>query len=903
MSRSAAESVWLTGALSLGAGVLLGGWSDRPWGFVVGVALGYLFAQRLHLAAQVEALRRRLTELESATRTAHPPAPAEPAAPAVMPQATPTTPVPASTPAIVSTVAAPPRPQPSRPDPVWAKPAPAEPGPLARAFAEALAWLKRGNPVAKAGIVILFFGAVFLAKYAADHSMLPLELRLAAIAAGAAALLVVGWRLRERRALYAQILQGGGVAGLYLTVFAAARLYHLVPHGFALPLLIAVAAASALLAVAQNALALAVIGFAGGFLAPILLATGGGNHVALFTYYAVLNFGVFTVAWFRAWRVLNLVGFVFTFTITGAWRALTYTPENLVSADFFLLLFFAMYVAISILFALRQKPELRGYVSGSLVFGLPVVTFTLQATLLARTEYGLAFSALGFGVFYLALAWALFKSRHANLGLLAEAFTALGIVFASLAVPLAFDHQTTAAMWAVEGAGLLWIGVRQDRKLARAFGALLQLAGGIGYLIGLQRLAVDMPVLNTAFIGTVLLAVSGALSARWLLRQAAQRAAYENGADVVAMLWATWWFLYGGLAEIDRSVAVEFDYGAGLAHGALTLAALLALRRAWSWPVPGRIAIALLPVMALVGLLVARNSHPFAEWAFVGWPLLLAAGYALLHTLDTAPDPAIDPLRPWLHASLYAVLAILGAWELGWQVGDTVPGVWRVLPWALVPVALLWAANRPRPWPPWPLARHRDTYRRHASIPLAAWTALWVLCTNLTSAGDPAWIPYLPLLNPLDVTSAAALLVLAGHVLALPERAALLRQRAFIAFAALTVFVWLNAALVRALHYGFDTPLALSGIRHSVLVQASLSIFWTLLGLTVMIVSTRRGWRPVWIAGAGLMAAVVLKLFAVDLEGTGTIARIASFMSVGLLMLLAGYLSPLPPDTARKEPA
>jgi uncharacterized membrane protein len=884
--------IWLTLILTLVAALWLGAWTNKDWGFLLGGALGYLVAQRWVLGARLEALSRRLLDLETrgGAAPAAAPAPAAPpaAATAAVPEAAPT-PLERAAPA----VAWPPPPTPS------------EPTAFDKAVAEAWAWLKRGNPVAKAGIVVLFFGAAFLAKYAADHSLLPLEVRLAGLAAGALALLVVGWRLRDRRALYAQVLQGGGIAGLYLVVFAASRLYHLVPHGFALPLLIAIAAASALLAVAQNSLALAVIGFAGGFLAPVMLSTGGGNHVALFSYYAVLNLGVFTVAWFRAWRVLNLVGFVFTFTITGAWRALSYTPDELASADFFLLLFFVMYVGISILFALRQKPELKGYVSGSLVFGLPVVVFTLQATLLKQVEYGLAFSALGFGVFYLALAFALWRSRHPNLGLLAEAFAALGVIFASLAVPLAFDHQVTAAMWAVEGAGLLWIGVRQDRKLARAFGALLQLAGGLGYLVGLHRLDTELPVLNTAFIGTLMLATAGALSARWLQRSAAQAAAYEKFADSALMLWATAWFAYGGLAEVDRSLPRDLDYGAALAHVALVLSVLLGLRQLWSWPVPARIAVGLAPLAVLGGLLAAAGSHPFAEFGFLSWPLLLVTVYAVLHDLDARPDEPSESLKPGLHAGAYAALAVVLAWEGGWQLGEALPGVWRQLPWALAPAALLWAANRAPPWPQWPLARHADIYRLHASVPLALWTALWVLLVNLSSDGDPGGIAYVPLLNPLDLTSAAALTVLALVVLGLPagQRATLLAARPFVAFAAALVFVWLNAALIRALHHGFDAPLGWHGIRHSLLIQASLSIFWTLLGLSVMVLSTRRGWRTAWMAGAGMMGVVVVKLFLVDLAGTGTVARIASFMSVGLLMLLAGYVSPLPPAAPHKENA
>ena len=40
--------------------------------------------------------------------------------------------------------------------------------------------------------------------------------------------------------------------------------------------------------------------------------------------------------------------------------------------------------------------------------------------------------------------------------------------------------------------------------------------------------------------------------------------------------------------------------------------------------------------------------------------------------------------------------------------------------------------------------------------------------------------------------------------------------------------------------------------------------------------------------------AVVLKLMLVDLSGSGTVARIVSFIGVGVLMLVIGYVAPLP---------
>ena len=116
-------------------------------------------------------------------------------------------------------------------------------------------------------------------------------------------------------------------------------------------------------------------------------------------------------------------------------------------------------------------------------------------------------------------------------------------------------------------------------------------------------------------------------------------------------------------------------------------------------------------------------------------------------------------------------------------------------------------------------------------------------------------------------------------------------------FAAL-VFFWLNAALIRALHYTVGTPVTVFGIMDSQVVQAALSIFWGLLGFAAMTIAARQRWRSVWVVGAALMIVVVAKLFLIDLSSVGTIARIASFLTVGVLLLVTGYLAPLPPKPA-----
>ena len=65
--------------------------------------------------------------------------------------------------------------------------------------------------------------------------------------------------------------------------------------------------------------------------------------------------------------------------------------------------------------------------------------------------------------------------------------------------------------------------------------------------------------------------------------------------------------------------------------------------------------------------------------------------------------------------------------------------------------------------------------------------------------------------------------------------------------------------------------------------------------LATMLVATRISARLLWLSGAALLVFVVVKLFLVDLSSIGTIERIVSFIGVGLLMLVIGYFSPLPP--------
>ncbi|HEY5755460.1 MAG TPA: DUF2339 domain-containing protein [Steroidobacter sp.] len=907
------SSKGLTIGLALLFGVAGASMTSDLENFWLGALLGALLAQVLHLRGRVNSLHEQLQSLRMTVEFPEPkrPTPSQAtASPEPQPEVA-TTPAPSPTvaaaqaPAEQVTSAVPPSvaqptapartPPPRRPAP------PPEPTAVDRLVSEFISWLKRGNPLARIGIVILFFGAAFLAKYAADNSLFPIELRFVGIAIGAFALLFVGWRLREKRAVYAEVLQGGGIAGLYLTVFAATR-FDLLPTGLAFGLMVVIVLASAILAVGQNALSLAVIGTAGGFLAPVLVSTGSGNYIALFSYYAVLNLGVFAVAWFRTWKVLNVLGFLFTFTITGLWRANSYEADDRFAADAFLILFFLMYVGVSILNCVRQPPDLKGYVSGSLVFGLPVVAFGLHASMVSPIEYAMAWSALALGAFYLLIGWVLFQTRRESFRLLVEAFAALGVIFASLAIPLAFDTRTTAAMWAVEGAGLLWLGVRQERKLARAFGALLQIAAGVGYLIGMHyRNAADWPVLNSTFLGAAMLSISGICTGYWLFRNRAKQARYEGGADAVFTFWAVGWWLLGGLREVDTFVP-SAAYGGSLSFVALTVALLawLALKREWRLPL--LIGTYLPPLVALFALAGALDfGHPFVRWGAVGWASLFAAHFMMLRLGETRDVQGLD----WLHAGATWVFTVVVAAEASYQISERTTGVWALLPWGVVPALVIAWLGRQQLRPQWPVAMREQAYRIYGALPAVVGMSLWILLINTSSTGDSTWLPYYPLLNPLDISVALCFAAFAMWWSSLSEEQREtcwpFEMRALVAVVAGLVFVWLNAALIRTLHHNFGAPITIYGMAHSTLVQASISIFWGVLGFTAMTLAARKHWRYVWMVGGALMIVVVAKLFLVDLSNVGTVARITSFLTVGALLLVTGYLAPLPPRKVTEQ--
>ena len=1026
-----------------------------------------------------------------------------------------------------------------------------------RAISGARAWLFGGNTVLRVGVVLLFLGLAFLLRYATEGMVVPIELRYAAVAAVALGLLGLGWWLRTRNNHYALMLQGTGIAVLYLTVFAAMRLHPLLDPSAALGLLVAVTVFSAILAITQDALGLAAAAALGGFAAPILTSTGAGNHVALFSYFALLNAGILAIAWFKAWRLLNLIGFVGTFGIGFAWGLRSYTPELLWSTQPFLILFFLMYLAIGLLFARRKLLEMSDapeddsreallhwsarkgdYVDGTMLFGPPLVGFGLQFALVQHLEFAAAFSALALGMIYMGLARALMGGRAL---LLAETCLALGVIFASLAIPLGLDARWTSAAWAVEGAGIFWLGLRQQRPLARAFALFLQLGAALAFLSELR--GGESSLLDGAPLGALMLGAALLFSFYQLHKALPEQVSNRErqGLPVLACLGLTFLYLLAPLFFFTHGTAISWalaglatlfvglrlqsrtflftafavqllggalflmrlqgagdESGAVLSAGwngllsasliglALIVGMLLAARDdrvrsdvrllrglsvvllaglmlinlavlfvlPWQtasavWAASGLLIIWLslylkqrvsfafglvLQVIGgaaflmagpeLLGPLASEGLRPLAHGGFwtplvLGLAALVGAWRLQLGNHDTAfavlnLQRLSDVLLVWgagwwalawisevlrfaplnLQATLLlavaalsvalwgwltlrlkwpslgllctllisaAGLVLLGAWHgryhpaanVGWlawvgvfvvhfislrRLAPMLPGralsaahvlgcwlligvlalelrygllllseqynAWRWLGWAILPSLYLVLMAAARAWP-WPVSAYPREYRVYAAAPLALLMLGWFWLANIVSDGTAEPLPYVPLINPLEL----GLLFALSGVYAW-SRSAVTQRVIGSAYAAcatqliagVSLFAFFTALVMRTAHHWGGVAFELDALLESMLVQAGLSIVWTLMALGLMIGGHLRHRREVWLIGAALIGVVVAKLFFVELSNRGGLARIVSFIGVGVLLLVVGYFAPLPPKRAEPVP-
>ena len=382
--------------------------------FIAVVALfGYILYSRREFEAAIRTLSRRLERLESQMVPA--PAPAAARIPVSSPPPTEHVQAPAAAPVSIVGVASPASPVPSAP--MFAAVAAVEEEPAPSLESEiGSRWLLY------VGVVALVVGAAYFQKLAIDNEWIGERARvIEGLVAGL--LLVAGgrWFVRRGYEVYGQIVAGGGIAVLYVSVYAASTLYELIGRGSAFAALCAVTALAAWLADRYRSQALAVMAVGGGFATPFLLPTSTDAQVALFTYDGVLIAGTMYLSHRRVWPLLNVVSYLLTALTVLAWAASFYTPSKYLVTEAYLTVFCGMFLYI--LFQVRNSDAPGAFEAKAVLWSAPAVYY--MASIAVLEPHGIAYLIFLGSVASIAAALAPFGHAWIRLG-----------VWCAIAVPL-----------------------------------------------------------------------------------------------------------------------------------------------------------------------------------------------------------------------------------------------------------------------------------------------------------------------------------------------------------------------------------------------------------------------------------------------------------------------------------
>jgi hypothetical protein len=319
------------------------------------------------------------------------------------------------------------------------------------------------------------------------------------------------------------------------------------------------------------------------------------------------------------------------------------------------------------------------------------------------------------------------------------------------------------------------------------------------------------------------------------------------------------------------------------------------------WSEMGTASLLALPgVTVLAGLDGLNHLASTAPWlpshhgGWLAWPAALAWHAWLLRRWPKHwPKQHFATL---LHMGGLWLFTALASLELSGQLAlvSTPASSWSLLGGVVVVAGVLFGLGHPRLQRRWPLNTESPAYQA-AAVPLALWGGLWLWWANVVSSGNATPLPYIPLLNPIELGMGLVATALLIWQRSLPPDSPLRLPRPLhTAAAASTGLATLTGVVLRSCHQLAGVPWNVYALWQSTLAQAMLSITWALSGVLAMLWANRRGSRKAWIAGAALLGVVVLKLFVVELADHGGLYRIVSFIGVGVLLLLVGYFAPVP---------
>ena len=840
-------------------------------------------------------------------------------------------------PPLAPVVAQPPAPSPERLVPSTAAPsAPASSRPRRSAdLGELLARfdLLGARGLAIAGGTVTALGITLLFALAAERGWIGPVARVGAGALVSTLVFGAGLVVHRRYGQYVAALSavGAGIAGAYATLAAATVLYGLVPDALALVLAGGIAGVAVVVALAWGSELVAALGLVGAALAPALEAADAGIEGASVAFGVVVLAATAVVAISRRWELL-LAAVLVVVGGQAAWLVAADAPAGGWETLAVVAVLAWVVLASACTWQVTGGERAIGRIVGPMVLGdVGLLLLSGQGLLEAAGQRGvwLACAALCFGLCWLAI-----RLVQPDLALVVLAGAlALGAVAAANLV--SEDGLTLA--WAAQSVVFSGLAFRfRDARLQLA--ALVYLGLSATHLLLASQPLAELygPTADwTVVVPTLAVAAAGAMAG--LLAPRVYTATGEVG--VLAFFSE----IRGALRRRRRGIvetllfcattlgvvafgiaAVSLHFEAG--HVALTAAAALAAvagtiaaadRRA-----PGLAAASLLASFAALAGAFAYDlqelSHGWAgpsllsaaagllasgvvlraRWATPA-PLGLASGAAAVSAFVgmfaalavLVPDDTSVGSRLWATAGAGAVAVAyvsLAAWALRHpRLRNLATTLWALGLVALIVTELV-ATGGGQLFAIVVAATAALTaivaYRiRELRLWIAGAVLLSVDCLGVLVALTP--LDHLLVANPDPASGVVALLGVAAAAVAVGVTAPRRRRWILAGAAGLTLYAVSLIVLELAMRVS-GASLETDFERGHTVVSA----VWGLTGLTVLVVGVAHRSNRLRYAGLVLFGATLGKIFLFDLSELSSVARAASFVAVGGLLLVGGAL-------------
>jgi uncharacterized membrane protein len=740
-----------------------------------------------------------------------------------------------------------------------------------------------GNWLARIGVLALVIGIGFFLKYAFDNNWIGPAARVILGVIAGLVMLGLGYFWRKRYPIMTRVLSGGGIAVLYLAIFASFATYHLISIYIAIVLLLIISIASTVLALRYDSMALAILGILGAFFAPYILGAfsdGGtgegskGQAIQLLTYLIVVDIGVLLLSTFRNWRWFTLLALACSLITYGIWYDEFSRWVRIAVAEIGITAIFLSFVGATYLFHIirRRIPGVFDYI---LMLGTAGAYAGISLGLMWHEfRAWMGGFILLLAIFYGLLSYLAYKRNPENNRLSAFSL-AIAMIFLTVAIPAQFrDHATTTIAWAAEGAALMWLAFREKIKIFRYESYIAFL------LVAIRLLGFDswtgaktlLPIFNERFLAFI---VSIALIWLAVFLLWKNRKEEGEGADYLVFMAAadffTLWIIGVEVFAYTRQVITPSDSLSLLIL--LILAAALILNHLVWHRKPSTIDI-VLTVFNTAALIIISVFlwDDLRTWMGAIY-FLIAILYGVLAYY--ALKKKADYKRLGSFALVIAFVFLTVAIPVQFRDHAT-----TTIVWAAEMVALAWLSFILKI----PLMR----YCSYAVFITMTWRMLIFDTTVEIST-------YKPILNERFLAFITGIAASYLTVYVLWRRRDTTREWSIVAPFLLIATSFLTLWIISFEAWqSFTNPMktamaaAREGLKNA--QNLSLTAVWAVYAVAGLIIGIWKHWRYVRIGSLTLLAVPIVKVFVYDVFNLETSYRIGAFVGLGILLLASAYL-------------